>query len=313
MTVWQDPDTKEGYLVFATDNNANLAIAALNDDYTNTTGVVYNFTDVYWEAPGIIKNDDKFYLLVSPQNGWTPTPNLWMRADAMSVRLPKSIYILYNFTDSDKGPWSAPADLAPPDSFTYLTQNAYDIPIIGTDKTTYIYFGDRWNGNELYSSTYAFMPLLLNETGGLSIHNSGGWALDVGSGRWEDLPYTPIAAVHASAASLVQCSNQGCREGKAANMTSTEGFAFEWQGESGEKVLQIQYIYLGARNSFLDLGIVVDGVHIDAAALLESCMESYLQLAPVRLCLRRGARVELNLLNWNGDEVLVGAVNVYSF
>lgn len=85
MTVWQDPDTHEGYLVFATDNNANLAIATLNDDYTNTTAIISNFTNVYWEAPGVFHNDGSFYLLLSPQNGWTPTPNLWMSAPSMSV------------------------------------------------------------------------------------------------------------------------------------------------------------------------------------------------------------------------------------
>lgn len=50
MTVWQDPDTDEAYLVFATDNNANLAIASLNSDYTNVTAILYNFTNVYWEG-----------------------------------------------------------------------------------------------------------------------------------------------------------------------------------------------------------------------------------------------------------------------
>lgn len=85
MTVWQDPVTHEAYLVFATDNNANLAIATLNDDYTNTTAVVSNFTNVYWEAPGVFRDGNRFYLLTSPQNGWTPTPNKWLSAPSMSV------------------------------------------------------------------------------------------------------------------------------------------------------------------------------------------------------------------------------------
>ena len=85
MTVWQDPDTGDAYLIFATDGNANLAIASLNDDYTNVVEVLHNFTDVYWEAPGVFKDGDTFYLLISPQNGWTPTPNLWMSATSMSV------------------------------------------------------------------------------------------------------------------------------------------------------------------------------------------------------------------------------------
>lgn len=292
MTVWQDPDTHEGYLIFATDNNANLAIAQLNDDYTNTTKVVSNFTNVYWEAPGVVKRDGVFYLLTSPQNGWTPTANLWMSAPSMS------------------GPWSAAKDLAPAGSFTYLTQNAYDITINGKHTTTYLYFGDRWNGNLLYSSTYSFLPLIVNETG-VSIHNSGGWALDAASGEWSDLPFTPITAAESSSKHLVTCPDS-CAGGKAANVTDDNSFTFRWSGHSGEKVVQVEYTYLGPSNSFLVLGAAVNGVMAKESAALESCMANYTQLAPLTLNLPKDATVELKLLDWNGDEVLVSGVQVYS-
>ncbi|KYG47691.1 glycoside hydrolase family 43 protein [Acidomyces richmondensis BFW] len=209
MTVWQDPDTDEAYLVFATDNNANLAIASLNSDYTNVTAILYNFTNVYWEAPGVFKYEDKFYLLVSPQNGWTPTPNLWMTAPSMS------------------GPWTSAADLAPSDAYTYLTQNAYDIVIEGTKETTHVYLGDRWNGNELYSSTYSFMPLVF-ENGNLTIHNTGGWTLDVQTGEWWDLKYSSITAAKSTSSQLVSCSDE-CPGGEAAKMTNTQDFSCMFQ------------------------------------------------------------------------------------
>jgi Glycosyl hydrolases family 43 len=93
MGVYQDPDTDDAWLIFATNDNADLAIATLNDDYTNTTEVVYTFSSVYWEAPGVIKNEDTYYLLVSPQNGWTPTANLWLSATSMSVGLCQSFRV----------------------------------------------------------------------------------------------------------------------------------------------------------------------------------------------------------------------------
>ena len=75
MTVWKDPDTGSGYLVFATTDNADLEIASLDSDYYNVSEGLYTFRDVYWEAPGIFKIDGTFYLLYSRQDGWTPTDN----------------------------------------------------------------------------------------------------------------------------------------------------------------------------------------------------------------------------------------------
>ncbi|EME46448.1 glycoside hydrolase family 43 protein [Dothistroma septosporum NZE10] len=73
MTVWKDPDDGKAYLIFATSNNADFQIASLDDDYYNVTEALYTFRDVYQEAPGVFKIDGQFYLLFSPQDGWTPT------------------------------------------------------------------------------------------------------------------------------------------------------------------------------------------------------------------------------------------------
>jgi len=108
-----------------------------------------------------------------------------------------------------------------------LTQNAYDIVIQGTNKITHIYLGDRWNGNELYSSTYSFLPLVF-DNGNLTIHNTGGWTLDVRTGEWQNLDYTSITAAQSTSTDLVSCSD-GCPGGKAANMTNTQDFSCMFQ------------------------------------------------------------------------------------
>ncbi|OJJ47329.1 hypothetical protein ASPZODRAFT_65375 [Penicilliopsis zonata CBS 506.65] len=292
MGVYQDPDTDEAYLIFATDDNANLAIALLNDDYTNTTEVVYNFTDVYWEAPGVIKNDDTFYLIVSPQNGWTPTANIYMTASSMS------------------GPWSDYEELAPTEAYTYLSQNAYDLTIVGSEETTFVYFGDRWNGDELFSSTYSFLPLEIDSSGTMTLHNTGGWSLDVETGAWADLSYTSITAAESSSRTTVSCTDD-CSGGKAVSMTDSTTFTFTWDGSDGDKIMQVQYTYSGSDNSFLNLGVTVGGVAVAGNVLIESTIAVYTQQAPIPLTLSEGDEVVISLLNWNGDSVLIEGVDIY--
>lgn len=172
-----------------------------------------------------------------------------------------------------------------------------------------MYLGDRWNGNELFSSTYSFMPLVLNESG-LSMHHTGGWALDVHTGQWWDLPQSSVTAAESTSRSLVACTD-GCPGGQAANMTSTQDFAFTYRGPWGETVMQVQYTYLGPRNSFLNLGVAVEGRPVAGNVLLESTMQDYTQQAAFPVSLWPGARVTISLLDWNGDEVLVEGVDFY--
>jgi hypothetical protein len=140
QTVWKDPETKAAYLIYATSNNADFSIASLDSDYYTPNATLHTFPGVYWEAPGVFKIDGVFYLIFSKQDGWTPTDNFYMTATSMA------------------GPWSEATLLAPEGSYAYLTQNAYDVVIQGSEEVTYLYYGDHWSGNQLGSSTYAFHP-----------------------------------------------------------------------------------------------------------------------------------------------------------
>jgi len=294
MTVWKDPDDGTAYLIFATNNNADLEIASLDDDYYNVSEGLYTFPKVYWEAPGVFKIDGTFYLLYSRQDGWTPTDNMYMSASSMS------------------GPWSAPALLSPAGTYAYLTQNAYDITITGCESTTYLYYGDHWDASFLGSSTYAFYPVIYNGTG-LSLHSTDGWTLDATSGTWSDLPYTTVTAAASTTANttLVPCDD-GCAGGLAANMTSAQTFSFTWNGAAGQKVLSLQYVFVGPKNAFQHVGATVDGVAIEGSALIETTRNTTIsQASPLPATLAEGSEVVLTLLDYNGDEVLIEGVKVY--
>lgn len=293
MTVWKDPDTQIAYLIFATTDNADLEIASLDDDYYNVSEGLYTFPDVYWEAPGAFKIDGVYYLVYSPQDGWTPTNDGYLTATNMS------------------GPWSSSTLLAPDDTYTFLTQNAYDITITGCDATMYFYYGDHWNGNHLAASTYSFYPVIYNGTG-LSLHQTGGWTLDIETGTWVDLTYAFVTAASSTTANstLIPCAD--CAGGLAANMTSNQTFSFMWSGSAGDKVLGIQYVYAGAKNAFEHVSATVEGTASNGSALLETTIGTTLyEEAPLPVTLASGSEVVLSLLDYNGTELLIKGVKVY--
>lgn len=294
MTIWKDPDNSQAYLIFATSNNADFQIATLDDDYYNVTEAIYTFRSVYQEAPGVFKIDGKYYLLFSPQDGWTPTDNGYHVADSMS------------------GPWTDATLLHPKGAYAYLTQNAYDITINGSSDTFYLYLGDHWNANALGTSTYAFYPVLYNGTG-LTLHPTGGWTLDVATGTWEDLPFTTITAANSttSNATLTECDD-GCAGGMAANMTSSSTFTFTWEGSEGDKVVQIFYTYPCAKNAFRHIVGTVDGQAVEGWASLETTRaNTFAQRAPLPMTLKSGSKVELKLVDFDGTAFLVDGVEVY--
>ena len=227
------------------------------------------------------------------EDGWTPTDNGYHVADSMS------------------GPWSEQTLLAQKGAYAYLTQNAYDITINGSQETFYLYLGDHWSGNALGSSTYSFYPVLYNGSG-LTLHETGGWSLDVEAGTWTDLPFTTITADNYTTpdSDLMKC-NDGCAGGLAANMT-TSPFTFTWDGSSGDKVLQILYTYPGPKNSFKHISATVDGEEVSGWALLETTRaDTIRQRAPLPVVLKEGSEVVLKLVDGDGTAFLVDGVEVY--
>ncbi|KAJ3969320.1 galactan 1,3-beta-galactosidase [Lentinula raphanica] len=149
------------YLLYASDNNQNFKISMLDTNYYNVTEEVSVLTAATLEAPGVIKRDDVYYLIASHTSGWDPNPNKVFTASSLA------------------GPWSSQVDIAPEDTNTYYSQNAYDMPL-GTNA---IYMGDRWDVSALGSSTYIWFPL--SWSSGLPvIVEADVWSVDLAAGTY---------------------------------------------------------------------------------------------------------------------------------
>ncbi|KAH9909454.1 glycosyl hydrolase [Fomitopsis serialis] len=132
----------------------------MDSDYYNVTDVVAELKGATLEAPGMVKRDGVYWLIASHTSGWAPNPNKYFYADSIS------------------GNWSSQADIAPEDTNTYFSQNAYDLPL-GTNA---IYMGDRWEPDVLGNSRYVWYPLSWS-SGNPQIVYADVWTVDLDAER----------------------------------------------------------------------------------------------------------------------------------
>lgn len=164
-SLFKDDDGK-AYFMAAANNNQDMIIYQLADDYLSIKSqVVTVFAGKQREAPAMFKQNGRYYLITSAATGWDP--NQAQYASATNIA----------------GPWSSLTNLG--DGTTYDTQSAFVIPFAGTQTTTYIFAGDRWQDPDLVSSKYIWMPLQISGTS-LTLSDYNEWQLDVTTGHWSD-------------------------------------------------------------------------------------------------------------------------------
>ena len=97
-----------------------------------------------FEAPGILRADGLYFLVVSGKTGWRSNPNKVFWATSLS------------------GPWEGGTDVAPAAENTYNSQNTFELTIKGSHATAYIYMGDAWDSDGSAASNYVWLPMSVN-------------------------------------------------------------------------------------------------------------------------------------------------------
>jgi len=102
----------------------------------------------------------------------------------------RSSQTMYATATSLAGPWSDLRVLATeptsPDSFN--TQHDFIIPIIGTQKTTYVYVGDRYSQHHGHGiGRNVFLPLVW-EGNTPKLRWYSRWRIDTRTGDWKPAP-----------------------------------------------------------------------------------------------------------------------------
>ncbi|KAI2617116.1 carbohydrate-binding module family 35 protein [Hypoxylon sp. NC1633] len=164
--MYWDEDTDTWYLLTSADHNI-VQVNRINSD-----GVLGPMASDLrqigagaYEAPGIVKADGVYYLIVSGKTGWRSNPNkvFW--------------------STSINGPWTGGSDIAPQDQNTYGSQNTFELTVKGSQKTTYIYMGDAWDSKGGASSNYVWAPMNINSGAHtITIDYHTMWKVDVNTG-----------------------------------------------------------------------------------------------------------------------------------
>lgn len=149
------------YHIYASDENYDLRIAKLSDDFLSPTKEDKLLFRNHREAPAIFKYNKKYYLITSGCTGW----------DANQAEL--------HVADNLFGPWKSLGDPMRGENAkrTFNAQSTFVLPVAGrTD--AFIFMADRWNPKDLKDSRYIWLPISLEQQSPL-IEWKNNWSLDV--------------------------------------------------------------------------------------------------------------------------------------
>jgi len=223
VTIFKDTDGS-AYVIYSSNSsgtiNTPLRISRISSDYMKASGELYHFKiGDYREAPAVVKVGSTYFMLTSTTSGWNPNPVKYSTATSMS------------------GPWTDWTDLVPSSHTTYRSQSAYILPVVGSKTTSYIYIGDRWQGDHLVDSRYIWLPLTLSGTKA-SMNWDDYWTIDTSTGVHENSPPDTGTVYEAE-------STANTRHGTVAPVTCSSGsggHCIGYVGKGSDNYLQFNHI-----------------------------------------------------------------------
>ncbi|PQE05727.1 glycosyl hydrolase family 43 protein [Rutstroemia sp. NJR-2017a BVV2] len=151
------------YLLTSADHNT----LQVNQIHTNGTigARINSLTGAPYEAPGMIKVDGIYFLIVSGKTAYAPNPNKMF------------------WTTSINGTWTGPFDIAPNTTNTYDSQNSFELAVEGSECTTYVYMGDQFDATGSEESNYVWLPMAINSSAKtLTLEYHSMWKVNVSTG-----------------------------------------------------------------------------------------------------------------------------------
>ena len=157
-------DGEKAYFLSASRDNADMHMYLLQEDWLNVERFTANFWQgEYREAPAVVKRGDLYYILSSFCTGWAPNQGKYAAARCLEQG--------FGF-QREIG-----------DETTYHSQPAFILKLEGTEETSYIYVGDRWNGKDYFDSRYVWFPLEFGEDGSVRMIPCDELEIDAETGR----------------------------------------------------------------------------------------------------------------------------------
>jgi hypothetical protein len=164
-TLFVDDDGR-AYFISAANENYDLHIYRLTTDFLDVESLIYIFDGDHREAPAMFKHNGRYYLVTSGATGWDPNQGKYSSAAGLS------------------GSWSSWQNFG--NTTTYESQSTYIQPIQGSNKTSYLYMGDRWAGawgGPVNDSRYVWLPITIGSSNQISITYSDTITIDTETGE----------------------------------------------------------------------------------------------------------------------------------
>ncbi|KAK4346668.1 hypothetical protein RND71_033007 [Anisodus tanguticus] len=145
MTLFKDEDGI-AYLVYSSEDNSELHIGPLNEDYVDVTQTMRRvLVGQHREAPALFKHEGSYYMITSGCTGWAPNEALAHAAESIM------------------GPWETIGNpcIGGNKVFretTFFAQSTFVLPLPELHGS-FIFMADRWNPADLRDSRYVWLPL----------------------------------------------------------------------------------------------------------------------------------------------------------
>ncbi len=127
------------YFISTTNENRDLGLFRLSDDYLSVVSHTVLFAGQGREAPAIVRVGDTYFMISSACTGWDPN----------QAKL--------SYSSSLTSGWSGLSNIG--NGISYDTQAASILTVQGSKGTTYLYVGDRWQDPGLAESKTIIFPI----------------------------------------------------------------------------------------------------------------------------------------------------------
>ena len=121
--------------------------------------------DMECEGHAIIKTGGYYFWLMSWCTGWDFNDNHYFYSTKLA------------------GPWTAGGMIATANTHTYESQVGFAVTVKGSNKTTFLYTGDRWSVNNYSMSRIVLLPIEVSGTK-LSVKWHDQYNIDAQTGEW---------------------------------------------------------------------------------------------------------------------------------